>query len=85
VEFPYVWFQRENRVEVYNAQARTIVRPEGQDANTFRLQLEALADTILNGAPLLNANLEDGIEAVKAMVAVGHSARHGEIGSISRK
>jgi hypothetical protein len=25
----------------------------------------------------VNANLEDGIEAVKAMVAVGHSARHG--------
>jgi predicted dehydrogenase len=28
-------------------------------------------------APLVNANLEDGIEAVQAMVAVGHSARHG--------
>jgi predicted dehydrogenase len=77
VEFPYVWFQREHRVEIYDAQARTIARPEGQDTNTFRLQLEALADTILNGAPLLNANLEDGIEAVKTMVAVGHSARHG--------
>jgi predicted dehydrogenase len=77
VEFPYVWFQREQRVEIYDAGAHTIARPEGQDTNTFRLQLEALADTILNGAPLLNANLEDGIEAVKAMVAVGHSARHG--------
>jgi predicted dehydrogenase len=77
VELPYVWFQREHRVEIYDAQARTIARPEGRDTNTFRLQLEALADTILNGAPLLNANLEDGIEAVKAMVAVGHSARHG--------
>jgi hypothetical protein len=77
VEFPYVWFQREHRVEIYEAHTHTIVRPEGQDTNTFRLQLEALADTILKGAPLVNANLEDGIEAVKAMVAVGHSARHG--------
>jgi predicted dehydrogenase len=78
VEFPYVWFQREDRVQIYEAQeARSIVRTEGQDTNTFRLQLEALADTILNDAPLLNANLEDGIEAVKTMVAVGHSARHG--------
>lgn len=76
-EFPYVWFQREQRVEIYDAHSRTISRPEGQDTNTFRLQLEALADTIANGAPLLNANLEDGIEAVKTMVAVGHSARHG--------
>jgi len=77
VEFPYVWFQREQRVEIYEAQMRSIVRPEGEDTNTFRLQLEALVDTILRGAPLLNANLEDGIEAVKAMVAIGHSARHG--------
>ena len=77
VEFPYVWFQREQRVEIYDAHTRSIARPEGQDTNTFRLQLEALADTILKGAPLQNANLEDGIEAVKAMVAVGHSARHG--------
>jgi len=77
VEFPYVWFQREQRVEIYEAHKKSIVRPEGQDTNTFRLQLEALADTILKGAPLVNANLEDGIEAVKAMVAVGHSARHG--------
>jgi predicted dehydrogenase len=77
VEFPYVWFQREQRVEIYEVHTRSSSRPEGQDTNTFRLQLEAIADTILKGAPLVNANLEDGIEAVKVMVAVGHSARHG--------
>ena len=77
VEFPYVWFQRELRVEIYEAHTQRIVRPEGQDTYTFRLQLEALADTILKGVPLTNANLEDGIEAVKAMVAVGYSACHG--------
>ena len=64
-------------MEIYEAHTRSSSRPEGQDTNTFRLQLEALADTILRGAPLVNANLEDGIEAVKVMVAVGHSARHG--------
>ena len=79
VEFPYVWFQRELRVVIYEAQTHSIIRPEGQDANTFRLQLEALADVILKGAPLVNANLEDGIAVVKAMVAVGHSARHGGV------
>jgi hypothetical protein len=77
VEYPYVWFQREERVEIYEAQTKTIFRPDGQDANTFRLQLEALADTILRGTPMVNANLEDGIAAVKVMVAIGHSARHG--------
>ena len=77
VEYPYVWFQREERVKIYDAHAKTVSRPDGQDTNTFRLQLEALADTILQGAPLVNANLEDGIAAVKALVAIGHSARHG--------
>ncbi|HEX4200837.1 MAG TPA: Gfo/Idh/MocA family oxidoreductase [Chthoniobacterales bacterium] len=77
VEFPYVWFQRERRVEIYDSLTRTITRPEGQDTNTFRLQLEALADTILDGAPLVNADLEAGIEVVKAMVAISHSSRHG--------
>jgi hypothetical protein len=43
----------------------------------FRLQLESLADTILYGIPLVNTNLEGGIHAVKVMVAIGHSARHG--------
>jgi predicted dehydrogenase len=77
VEYPYVWFQREERVEIYDAATKTLFRPDGQDASTFRLQLESLADTILRGSPLVNANLEDGIAAVKAMVAIGHSARHG--------
>jgi hypothetical protein len=70
------WLQRERRVEIYDSHTRMIARPEGQDTNTFRLQLEALADTILEGAPLMNADLEAGIEVVKAMVAVSHSARY---------
>ena len=41
------------------------------------MQLESLADTILHGTPMVNANLEDGVRAVKVMVAIGHSARHG--------
>ncbi|MBV8416812.1 MAG: Gfo/Idh/MocA family oxidoreductase [Verrucomicrobia bacterium] len=77
VEYPYVWFQREERVEIYDAAAKVLFRPDSQDANTFRLQLESLADAILHGRPLVNANLEDGIAAVKAMVAIAHSARHG--------
>lgn len=77
VEYPYVWFQREERVEIYDAATKTVSRPDGQDANTFRMQLESLADTIIHGTPMVNANLEDGIRAVKVMIAIGHSARHG--------
>jgi predicted dehydrogenase len=77
VEYPYVWFQREERVEIYNAAAKSVFRPDGQDANTFRLQLESLADAILKGKPLMNANLEDGTAVVKTMIAISHSARQG--------
>ena len=77
VEYPYVWFQREERVEIYYAATRTVSRPDGQDANTFRLQLESLADAILHGTQPVNASLEDGIAVVKAMVAIGHSGRNG--------
>lgn len=64
-------------MEIYDAGTKTLLRPDGQDANTFRLQLESLADAILHGRPLVNASLEDGIAAVATMVAIGHSARHG--------
>ena len=64
-------------MEIYNAAAKSIFRPDGQDANTFRLQLESLADGILQGKPLINANLDDGIAVVKTMVAISHSARQG--------
>ena len=70
-------FQREERVEICDAATKTVSRPNGQDANTFRMQLESLADAILHGTPMVNASLEDGIRAIKVMIAIGHGARHG--------
>jgi hypothetical protein len=48
--------------------------PDAQDCHTFRLQLEALARSILTGVPQGNANLEDGIAGIKALVAGSYSA-----------
>jgi predicted dehydrogenase len=73
--FPYVWFQRE-QTRIYSAARKLFWNPDAQDCHTFRLQLEALADSILTGAPQLNANLEDGIACVKALVAGSYSALH---------
>lgn len=71
--FPYVWFQREE-TRLYSARSKMFCSPDTQDCHTFRLQLEALARTILTGGPQLNANLEDGIACVKALVAGSYSA-----------
>ncbi|MBV9674811.1 MAG: Gfo/Idh/MocA family oxidoreductase [Acidobacteriaceae bacterium] len=74
--YPYVWFQREN-TRIYSASAKEFRSPDAQDCHTFRLQLEALAHSILTGAPQVNAGLEDGIACVKAMVAASYSSLHG--------
>jgi len=74
--YPYVWFQREN-TRIYSASAKEFRSPDAQDCHTFRLQLEALAHSILTGTPQINASLEDGIVCVKAMVAASYSSLHG--------
>jgi predicted dehydrogenase len=74
--FPYVWFQRE-RTRIYSAARKLSWGPDAQDCHTFRLQLESLARSILTGTPQVNANLEDGIACVKALVAGAYSALQG--------
>ena len=74
--YPYIWFQREN-TRTYSAASKEFRSPGAQDCHTFRLQLKALAHSILSGAPHLNANLEDGIACVKTLVAASYSSLHG--------
>lgn len=73
--FPYVWFQRE-QTSIYSAARKGFWSPDAQDCHTFRLQLESLVQSILTGAAQVNANLEDGIACVKALVAGSYSALH---------
>ena len=73
--YPYVWFQRE-MTKIYSAARKVFWSPDAQDCHTFRLQLEAFAHSILTGAPQVNADLEDGIATVKALVAGSYSALH---------
>jgi predicted dehydrogenase len=40
--------------------------------------MEGFADTVLNGAPQLGANLEDGLAAMRAMVAIARSVETGK-------
>jgi predicted dehydrogenase len=67
------WFHKAADVECFSAKDRQYHRPLGEDAHTYKLQIEAFADTILNGAPQHGANLDDGIAAVRALVAISRS------------
>ena len=57
---------------------RSIVAGRGEDAFTYKLQLEGFADTVLHGTPQHGANIDDGIAAMRAMVAISRSAETGE-------
>ena len=52
-------------------------RPLGEDAHTYKLQIEGFADTILDGAPMAGATVDDGLAAMRAMVAIARSVETG--------
>jgi predicted dehydrogenase len=62
-------------VECYSERDKVYRRPLGADAYSYKLQLEAFAATILDGAPQLGANAEDGIAALRVLAAIWTSVR----------
>jgi predicted dehydrogenase len=72
------WHYKASQVECFSVKDRQYRRPLGEDAYTYKRQIEAFADTILNGAPLQGAGIDDGVAAMRAMVAVARSAESGQ-------
>jgi predicted dehydrogenase len=67
------WFHKSSDVECFSTRDRQFHRILGEDAFTYKLQIEAFAATILDGAPQKGASLDDGLAAVQAMVAIARS------------
>ncbi len=72
------WFHKASVVECFSAADRVFRRPLGEDAHTYRLQLEGFADSVLHGAPLHGAGVEDGLAAMQALAAIAQSVQNGE-------
>jgi predicted dehydrogenase len=72
---PLPWFQRAQVDCFKDGEYRRLL---GEDGFTFKRQIEGFADVILHGAPQLGATLDDGIAAVRSLVAVSQSAAWGE-------
>jgi predicted dehydrogenase len=71
---PLPWFQRA-RVECFkDGEFRRLL---GEDGFTFKRQIEGFADVILHGDAQLGATLDDGIAAVRGLVAISQSVAHG--------
>jgi predicted dehydrogenase len=72
------WYYKSSEVDIFHEQTGETRRVLGADGHFYRRQLEGFADTILNGAPMLGADIDDGIASVRAMVAVAESVRSGK-------
>jgi predicted dehydrogenase len=72
------WYFKPSNVECFSEKDGQYHRPLGADGHFFRRQVEGLADSILDGAPMRGAGVEDGLAAMRGMVAMASSAETGE-------
>ena len=72
------WFHKSSVVECFSTEDRQFHRPLGEDAHSYKRQLEGFASTVLQGAPQHGATVEDGLAAMRAMVAIARSVELGE-------
>jgi predicted dehydrogenase len=74
---PLTWFHRSGHVECFSARDRQYRRVLGEDAHTYRRQIEGFAAAILDGTPQHGATLDDGLSAIQALVAIARSVETG--------
>jgi predicted dehydrogenase len=72
------WYHKASVVECFSEKDRQFHRPLGEDAYTYKLQIESFADAVLYGQPQRGARIEDGLAAMRTMVAVARSVEKGE-------
>ncbi|MEA2583377.1 MAG: hypothetical protein QOF33_1462 [Thermomicrobiales bacterium] len=72
------WYLKASDVECYSERDGQYHRLLGADAHFYRLQIEGFADAILDDAPMQGANIDDGVAAVRALVAIARSSGTGE-------
>ncbi len=72
------WFHKSSDVEGFSARDRQYRRVLGEDAHTYKLQVEGFAATILAEKPLVGATFDDGLAAVQTLVAIARSVETGE-------
>ena len=71
------WFHKSAEVECFSVSDRQYRRPLGEDAYTYKLQVEGFARTILDGAPQQGAGVDDGVANVRALAAIARSVEMG--------
>jgi len=67
------WYLKASEVECFSTRDGQYHRPLGADGHVYRLQIEGFAAAILDEAPMRGANVNDGVAAVRALVALARS------------
>jgi predicted dehydrogenase len=71
------WFHKASEVECFSTADGQYRRVLGADAYTYKLQIEGWAGTILHGAPQTGASVDEGLAALRALVAINQSVEGG--------
>src|SRR6185503_14009217 len=58
------WYYRTSDVDIFHESTGSTTRVLGADGHFYRRQLEGFSDTILKGAPMQGAGIEDGVASV---------------------
>ena len=67
------WLYKTSDVEIFHEATGLTSRVLGADGHFYRRQLEAFAETVLNGAPMAGADIDDGVASVRALAAIALS------------
>jgi len=77
-KIPLPWYHKSGEVECFSVRDREYRRVLGEDAYTYKLQLEAFADTVLDDKLQTGATVDDGAAAMRLMVAIARAVETGE-------
>lgn len=71
------WYYKTSEVDIFREADGATHRVLGADGHFYRRQVEGFARTILDGAPMEGAGIDDGLASVQAMVAIARSVETG--------
>ena len=71
------WVLLSSQVECWSEKTKEARKPFVPDGHSYRRQLEAFAEVILDGIPQTGATAEDGIAALQAIIATYTSVQSG--------
>jgi predicted dehydrogenase len=71
------WYKKTSEVDIFRESDGCSYRPLGADGHFYRRQVEGFAEAVLHDRPLTGAGIDDGIAAMRAMLAIARSVETG--------